>query len=119
MRKFKTGATRSNEEGKLDYEGFLSPLVLKRYAEYLHEHRRQENGELRSSDNWQLGMPTSCYMKSAWRHFVAWWTLHRCAIQPQKQLEDAICAVIFNAMGYLYETLKDHEAEGQRPQARR
>ena len=110
MRNFKTGATRSGEDGKLDYEGFLSPLALQRYAEYLHEHRRQEDGKLRASDNWQLGMPISCYMKSAWRHFVEWWRLHRCAVQPRKELEDAICGVIFNAMGYLHEIVKERQA---------
>ena len=33
MRTFATGATRDTEVEKLDYEGFLSPVVLKAYAE--------------------------------------------------------------------------------------
>ncbi|KKK53952.1 hypothetical protein LCGC14_3089650, partial [marine sediment metagenome] len=32
VRTFDSGANRSSEEGKLDFEGFLSPLVLERYA---------------------------------------------------------------------------------------
>ena len=39
IRTFETGATRDTELGKLDYEGFLSPTVLKAYAEYLNKHR--------------------------------------------------------------------------------
>jgi len=35
VRTFDTGATRDTEDGKLDYEGFLSGRVLKRYAEYM------------------------------------------------------------------------------------
>src|SRR5262249_20215749 len=54
---FKTGATRDTDTGKLDYEGFLSPLVLKRYAEYMHQHRVMKDGAMRASDNWQRGIP--------------------------------------------------------------
>src|SRR5687768_4320669 len=35
MREFETGATRNLDNGKLDYEGFLSPLVMERFAEYM------------------------------------------------------------------------------------
>lgn len=104
VRTFDTGATRDSEAGKLDFEGFLSPLALKRYAEYMHGHRRQPGGQLRESDNWQRGIPLAVYMKSAWRHFHEWWTAHRRA--EAAGLEDAICAEIFNAFGYLHEILK-------------
>jgi len=109
MRTFDSGATRDNDKGKWDYEGFLSPLALRRYAEYLHRHRIQADGELRESDNWQKGIPFTAYMKSAWRHFMEMWTLHRASLRApltpkgSEDLEDAICGVIFNAMGYLHE----------------
>ena len=67
IRTFNTGATRDSDEGKLDFEGFLSPLVIERYAEYLNAHRVQSDGKLRDSDNWQNGMGLSVYMKSLWR----------------------------------------------------
>jgi len=38
IRKFDTGATRDTNEGKYDYEGILSPTVIKRYAEYMNKH---------------------------------------------------------------------------------
>ena len=105
VRQFETGATRDTEEGKLDFEGFLSPLVIERYAEYMNENRVQSDGSLRASDNWQKGIPKDAYMKSLWRHFFDIWKEHR-GINTDLGLERAVCAVMFNAMGYLHETLK-------------
>lgn len=102
MRKFGSGATRDDETNKLDYEGFLSPIVLQRFARYMHQHRIQADGNLRDSDNWQKGMPRDAYMKSAWRHFMAWWSAHR----NGQNDEEALCALLFNTMGYLYEVLR-------------
>lgn len=110
MRKFNTGATRDNDKNKLDYEGFISPVVLRRYAEYMHKHRFQADGVIRDSDNWQKGIPKDAYMKSAWRHFMEWWMKHRNVPQrnweEKVDVEEAICALIFNAMGYLHEHIK-------------
>ena len=115
VREFGSGATRDSEYGKLDYEGFISPIALERYAEYLNMHRVQSNGQLRSSDNWQKGMPLTVYMKSMWRHFMDVWKLHRGygPIYDRKTgsiitRDEALCAVIFNAFGQLHEILK-HE----------
>ena len=106
MQKFESGATRDDDINKLDYEGFLSPLVLRRYAEYMHMHRKQSDGGLRSSDNWQAGIPLEKYMKSGWRHFMEWWSSHRGYLNNNNNiLEDAICALIFNLSGYLHEHL--------------
>ena len=107
MRKFETGATRDTEEDKLDYEGFLSPAALNTYAKYMHKHRRQKDGNLRASDNWQKGIPKDVYMKSMWRHFMDVWLMHRMhSNRTQALLPEALCGVIFNAMGYLYELEK-------------
>jgi len=119
-REFDTGANRNSEEGKLDYEGFLSDLVLYRYAQYLHKHRMLEDGTLRDSDNWQKGMPLPVYMKSAFRHFMSWWSLHRMINRGrypnQELLEDAICGLIFNASGYLHEQLVEPREQLVEPQ---
>ena len=105
-RKFDTGATRDVEDGKLDYEGFLSPLVLARFANYMHKHRIQKDGSLRDSDNWQKGIPRDVYMKSMWRHFMDVWLDHRVYGQvDQVGMEDELCAVLFNVQGYLHELL--------------
>ena len=129
MREFNTGATRGTDEGKFDYEGFLSPLALCRYAEYMHKHRTQADGKLRDSDNWQKGIPLSAYMKSLWRHLIDLWTLHHNipikdrifglikdrilgliiseeATHIKVTKEETLCAIIFNAFGYLHELEK-------------
>jgi len=110
VRKFDTGATRNAEIGKLDYEAFLSPAVLERYAQYLHKHRVQSDGNLRDGDNWQKGIPRNAYMKSAVRHLMAWWKAHR-GVPETEDLEESLCAVIFNASGYLFEVLKAKNKE--------
>ena len=103
---FDTGATRSGGE-KLDYEGFLSPLVLKKYAEYMHQHRIQPDGSLRDSDNWQKGIPYDSYMKSLSRHFMDLWLIHRGhPKEATESLQDSLCAILFNAMGILHEIEK-------------
>lgn len=105
MRTFDTGATRDSDDGKLDYEGFLSPLVLQRYAEYMNQHRKQADGKLRDSDNWQKGIPIKQYLKSLWRHFTDVWMLVR-GYRVSVTLEDALCACLFNVMGMLHEIVK-------------
>lgn len=109
-RRFDGGATRDTDVGKLDYEGFLSPLVLKRYAQYLNKHRVQSDGKLRDSDNWQGLFGEEHFdvcMKSALRHLMDWWLEHRGCNESENGIEDAICAVIFNAQAYLLKILKD------------
>lgn len=105
MRTFETGATRDDDTTKYDYEGFLSPLVVERFAVYMHKHRMQADGQLRASDNWQKGMTPDSYMKSGWRHFLDWWMEHR-GYSSREGLEDALCALLFNVQGYLHEHLK-------------
>jgi len=104
MRKFPSGATRDSDEDKPDYEGFLSSLVLKRFGEYMHKHRQLEDGTFRESDNWQQGIPRAVYIKSAFRHFMDWWLEHR-GYPSRDGLEEALCALLFNVMGYLHEIL--------------
>ncbi len=109
MRTFDTGATRDSDDTKLDYDGFLSPLVLERFAQYMHKNRVQADGGLRSSDNWQKGIPQDAYMKSAWRHFMAWWGRHRQGWGDMT--EEDICALMFNAQGYLHELIRVRQAK--------
>ena len=104
IRTFETGANRDTEEGKLDFEGFLSPLVLERFAVYMHKNRKMRDGTLRDADNWQKGIPKDVYMKSAFRHFFDMWKEHR-GLKSRENMEDAICGLLFNVMGYLHEIL--------------
>jgi hypothetical protein len=120
MRQFGTGATRDADDGKNDYEGFLSPVVIEAYGDYMHEHRKQSDGQLRDSDNWQKGMPKSQYMKSLLRHVLTAWKLHRgWEVKPEKiggvlrvpTMKETLCAILFNTMGYLHEMLKEDLAK--------
>lgn len=114
VRQFDSGATRSNEDSRIDPEGFLSPQVLVRYSEYMNKHRVQPNGEIRESDNWQKGIPVDSYMKSAWRHFLHLWLRHRdCVVEDAgacDNIEEDLCALMFNIQGYLFEILNKRKA---------
>jgi hypothetical protein len=111
IRKFETGATRDLDQDKYDYEGFLSPLVIEEYARYMHKNRRQRDGSLRDSDNWQKGIPFDAYMKSGWRHFFDWWKLHRQGRQDVERMKEDLCGILFNTMGYLHELTKEEQDE--------
>ncbi len=121
MRTYESGATRDKNDDKFDYEGFLDPEVLEVYGKYMHMHRHQADGQLRDSDNWQRGMPKAEYMKSLLRHVVTGWKIHRGKpVKPERvggvetdvTIEMALCGVMFNAMGYLHEVLREkHEQQ--------
>ena len=115
MRIFDTGATRDNDEEKRDYEGFLSGPAIVAMGEYMHKHRHQPDGHLRPSDNWQKGIPLDAYMKSAFRHFIDVWQLHRgyIVVRPETKdtpsMVDSLCGLLFNIQVYLHEYLKDFD----------
>ncbi len=113
MRKFETGATRNDDSQKNDYEGFLSPLVIEAFGNYMTSHRKQADGTIRTSDNWQKGIPKDVYIKSMWRHFLDVWKLHRgykvfsSEDGHEVNITEALCALLFNVQGNLHEELKN------------
>jgi len=115
IRTFDTGATRDTDEGKLDYVKALSPIVLRRYVQYLDKHRKQPDGSYRTFDNWKKGIKRDVYLSSLGRHFVDMWLLAQGHTTKDNHgpvdIEDALAAIIFNASGYLYEILKAKEKE--------
>ena len=108
VRKFDTGAVRDQDLNKIDFEGFLSPLVLEEFGKYMLKHQIQSDGNKRDSDNWMKGIPKEAYMKSAWRHFHDWWMEHR-GYKSREGLNDALMGLLFNVMGYTYELLKEEK----------
>lgn len=112
MRVFDTGATRDSNDDKLEYEGFESALVTKRYAEYMHAHRKQADGNLRAPDNWQKGIPKAAYVQSLVRHIqdvkLHWDGAADEAVDGD--LESVLCAVLFNTKGLLFELIKERRA---------
>jgi hypothetical protein len=117
MRVFATGATRDTDNGKNDYEGYLSPIFLEEFGDYMTKHRRQADGNLRDSDNWQKGIPSEQYMKSLIRHAKDLWMLHRGYVSKRMRSEmpdsprvemirEAIGGLMFNLQGYVHEMFK-------------
>lgn len=105
-REFATGATRDTNKSKLAYDRGLSVQVLQRYMEYLEKHRVQKDGSLRNFDNWKQGIPPAVYRESLMRHCVD--TIRKSKGLPLREemdLEDLLCADIFNSMGWLFELL--------------
>jgi len=109
MREFDTGATRDDDVTKPDYEGYLSPIVLERYGQYMLKHQQQADGNIRASDNWQKGIPSMVYIKSLLRHVVDVWLWTR---GRNLDIEEALCAVMFNTMGLLFELLMKKKEGG-------
>jgi hypothetical protein len=112
LQTFETGATRNLDDNKFDYEAFLSPAVLHAYAKYMHAHRFQKDGSVRTGDNWQKGIPPEKYIKSLIRHTVDLWRMERGdpAFNPDTQepftKEELCCAIVFNVMGFLHTLLQ-------------
>jgi hypothetical protein len=105
VRVFATGANRNADHGKLDYDGFLSPLALEAFATYMHFNRLLPDGSLRDSDNWQKGIPEPVYRKSMWRHFIDVWRALR-GYPIKENIVWALCGLLFNVQGILHERLK-------------
>lgn len=114
VRKFDTGATRDLDDNKMDFEAYLSPLVIQKYGEYMRGKQQLADGTVRSGDNWQKGIPLDAYMKSGWRHNKDWWAHHRGYPDlTSEDLEDTLCALLFNVSGYLHEVIKARRANAE------
>lgn len=110
MREYKSGATRDDAEHKIDPEGYLSPLVIKAFSEYMLRHQKTAKG-MRGSDNWQGLFGEEHYdvcAKSMWRHFLDFWMFHR-GYKGRDDMEEALCAILFNSMAYLHKYLVEKE----------
>jgi len=119
VRKFESGATRSADATRDDPEGYFSPLALDRVNVYMTKHRQQPDGSIRDSDNWQKGIPLAAYMKGLLRHVMHCWTRHR-GFQVRdplaaENMEEDLCAIIFNAQGYLHELVKKRQRVDHHP----
>lgn len=109
VRAFETGATRDVDEHKVQYARHLSPRVLQRFGRYMHEHRKTAAG-MREPDNWKKGMDRQSYLDSMWRHLHDIWLLHSGEGEGSTDdIEEALCALLFNAMGYLYEETRNED----------
>jgi hypothetical protein len=107
VRRFTSGAQRDDDSAKPEFGGFLSPLVLKAYGDYMHQHRTMRDGSRRGAADWKQGIPQRVYFESLLRHVMdVWFHLDGHPSEAREDLPTALCAVLFNASGLLYETLK-------------
>lgn len=104
QRTFETGATRDDNADKLDFQGFLSPTALRRFAEYMHQHRKQADGSMRAADNWKQGIPIPAYLESFFRHVNEFQT--HVENDAFEDADEIACALLFNVQGYLHEREK-------------
>ena len=125
MREFSSGATRDDDTTKPDYSGFLDPIVIRAFGEYMHKHRHQADGSMRAPDNWRKGIPRDVFMSSLFRHLVDAWEIHDdCKRMLEKnnvddaiksylheEMTDALCAILFNTQGYLSQWLRGDVGE--------
>lgn len=123
MRTFGTGATRNDDSKKNDYRGFISPLAVREYGNYMTEHRTQKDGTVRASDNWKKGISRLAYLSSLLRHTE---DIHlimegHTAINPDTgqvvTLKEALSAAFFNVQGLLHEVVlgRDVQDKEERP----
>ena len=111
MREFPTGATRSSDTGKPSYLKYISHPVWVRYGKYMLEHETQADGKKREAGNWQKGIPPREALESLERHASDAWG-HLDSVENSRfrltdgGYEDALCAIIFNAVAMLHEQLR-------------
>ena len=122
MKNFDSGATRSSDDGKPDYRGFISPQAQAMFGRYMLAHQIQADGQRRSSDNWKKGMPLNRYMSSYMRHVRELHALWDAALDrdagiefesaPWKLFEEELGGCFFNLQGIMHELEKRREAGG-------
>lgn len=114
IRRFSTGATRDDDTNKPEPWKFTSPLVQKRFDEYMLHHRSQSDGNLRESDNWKKGISPQSYMDSMSRHVEDLRLIWDGYPQEARttDITEALMAVLFNVQGMAHELLKiQYQAE--------
>jgi hypothetical protein len=95
--KFKSGAVRDDQKGKIDFVETISWSALGRYARYMTD-KASKYGR----GNFKKGIPVESYEKSLIRH------LHKYMVNKYEngQLEpneDHVSAMVFNLFGIMHE----------------
>ncbi len=108
-RYFDGGAFRDGDNGKMDFEGYFSPLVIKGFGEYMLHHQKQSDGQMRDSDNWQKGFGEDhigVCLKSLLRHVHDIWMEYD-GYPSRDGMEEAVYGSMFNIMAIAYKLEKD------------
>lgn len=114
MRKTKTGATRNDDSGKINFI-HISACAERTFCEYMHSQRFTKDGGYRSADNWKRGMPFKWYKKSFLGHIQD----IKMLLEGSKVFEDGKEVTLFEAMfgsrfnfdGMVHVLMKDYDFE--------
>lgn len=115
MREFETGAVRDNDDGKLNFEGALSPQVLWAFTAYMASHSKMKDGTIRSAGNWKKGFPDDVLMECLMRHVFDLWMLYEgeTPVRPEDGHEvdwnDALGGAMFNLQAIWHKKLTGGE----------
>ena len=115
-RVFSSGAVRNNNNKKLDYSGFLDPAVENSFAQYMHKHRKMEDGTYRNSSDWKKGIPNQVLMESLYRHMMDVHLLHEgydviYENGDKITIKDCLNGVKFNINAYLLNIIKESDTK--------
>lgn len=94
---FASGAIRDSQVGKADYIETIPWIAMERYAQYM-TGKKSKYG----SGNFKKGIDIESYEKSMVRH-VQKYLANKYEGGTVEKEEDHISAIIFNALGILYE----------------
>jgi hypothetical protein len=95
--KFKTGAIRDTQEGKVDFIETISWTALRRYGEYMTEKKKKYG-----CGNFKKGITIESYEKSLVRH-IQKYLENKYEDGQQEVDQDHIAAIVFNAFGIMHE----------------
>ena len=107
--KFKTGAIRDTQEGKLDFIETLSFTALNRYITYM-TGKKVKYG----AGNFKKGIPIDSYEKSLMRH-IDKYMRNKFEGGDDEKDQDHLSAMVFNIFGIMHEEetakLKKHATD--------
>lgn len=98
--KFKTGAIRDTQVGKLDFIETISWTALNRYAKYMTEKKKKYG-----QGNFKKGIDIDSYERSLLRH-IDKYLRNKYEGAKDEVRQDHLSAIVFNAMGIMHEENK-------------
>lgn len=95
--KFKTGAIRDTQEGKIDFVETISFTAHHRYAKYMTEKKKKYG-----AGNFKKGIPIESYERSLLRHIDKYFR-NKYENGSDELNEDHVSAMRFNIDGIMHE----------------
>lgn len=94
-RSWESGAVRDSASGK-PRPDLIPTKALLRWGQ-----RMADGAEHYGARNWEQGIPSSCFLESAWRHLVQW--------SDGDRTEDHLSAVLFNIGAIIFNEGGDYD----------